>query len=221
MRYGAGVAELAYARVSSEKQSLERQIHALTAAGIERERIYVDKKSGATTDRPGLRKLFEYARKGDRITVLTLDRLGRTVRDTLNLIHELDERGIALRNLADPITVDTTDPEDSMGRLAVLLLAMFAQMERTYSAERAAHARTVATAQGRRTGRPVTVDPDELERARWMRDQAGYSMAEIVKRTQIPRSSLYRHLPPRPEVALTAAGEGSMTTKHRQEGDQS
>jgi len=54
-----------------------------------------------------------------------------------------------------------------------------------------------------------------------MRDQAGYSMAEIVKRTQIPRSSLYRHLPPRPEVALTAAGEGSMTTKHRQEGDQS
>jgi len=73
MRYGAGVAELAYARVSSEKQSLERQIHALTAAGIERERIYVDKKSGATTDRPGLRKLFEYARKGDRITVHTLD----------------------------------------------------------------------------------------------------------------------------------------------------
>jgi len=216
------VAELAYARVSSEKQSLERQIHALTAAGIEWERIYVDKKSGATTDRPGLRKLFEYARKGDRITVLTLDRLGRTVRDTLNLIHELDERGIALRNLADPITVDTTDPEDSMGRLAVLLLlAMFAQMERTYSAERAAHARTVATAHGRRTGRPVTVDPDELERARWMRDQAGYSMAEIVKRTTIPRSSLYRHLPPRPEVVLTAAGEGSMTTGHRQEGDQS
>jgi len=88
------------------------------------------------------------------------------VRDTLNLIHDLDERGIAQRNLADPITVDTTDPEDSMGRLAVLLLAMFAQMERTYSAERAAHARAVATAQGRRIGRPVTLDPAELERAR-------------------------------------------------------
>ena len=113
------MAELAYARVSSEKQSLERQIHALTEAGIDRERIYVDKKSGATTERPGLRKLLEYAREGDRITVLTLDRLGRTVRDTLNLIHELDDRKIGLRNLADPIKVDTTDPEDSMGHLAV------------------------------------------------------------------------------------------------------
>jgi len=57
--------------------------------------------------------------QGDRITVLTLDRLGRTVRDTLNLIHELDDRKIGLRNLADPIKVDTTDPEDSMGHLAV------------------------------------------------------------------------------------------------------
>jgi DNA invertase Pin-like site-specific DNA recombinase len=53
---------LAYARVSSEKQSLERQIDALTAAGIDPARIYLDKKSGATIDRPGLRQLLEYAR---------------------------------------------------------------------------------------------------------------------------------------------------------------
>ncbi len=62
---------------------------------------------------------MQRAWQGDRITVLTLDRLGRTVRDTLNLIHELDDRKIGLRNLADPIKVDTTDPEDSMGHLAV------------------------------------------------------------------------------------------------------
>jgi len=198
------MADLAYARVSSEKQSLERQIHALTEAGIDRERIYVDKKSGATTDRPGLRTLLEYARDGDRITVHTLDRLGRTVRDTLNLIHDLRERGIGLRNLADPIKVDTTDPDDGMGQLAVVLLAMFAQMERTYTAERAAHARAVATAQGRRTGRPATIDPGDLERALWMRDHGGYSMAKIVEKTKIPRSSLYRHLPPRPDEPVTA-----------------
>ncbi len=65
---------LAYARVSSEKQSLERQVDALTTEGIPAERIYLDKKCGATTDRPGLRKLLEYARKGDVITVHTLDR---------------------------------------------------------------------------------------------------------------------------------------------------
>ena len=93
------------------------------------------------------------------IVVHTLDRLGRTVRDTLNLIHELSERGIGVRNLADPIKVDSSRPDDPMAQLAVVLLALFAQMERTYAMERAAHARAVATAKGRRVGRPVLVDP--------------------------------------------------------------
>lgn len=86
--------ELGYARVSTAKQDLDRQIEALAEAGIDRERIYVDKKSGATVERPGLRAVLEYAREGDVIVVHTLDRLGRTVRDTLNLIHELAERKV-------------------------------------------------------------------------------------------------------------------------------
>jgi len=74
--------ELGYARVSTAKQDLERQIDALTAVGIARERIYLDKKSGAAVDRPGLRAVLGFARRGDVIVVHTLDRLGRTVRDT-------------------------------------------------------------------------------------------------------------------------------------------
>jgi DNA invertase Pin-like site-specific DNA recombinase len=142
--------ELGYARVSTAKQDLDRQIEALAEAGVARERIYVDKKSGATVDRPGLRAVLDFARDGDVIVVHTLDRLGRTVRDTLNLIHELSERGVGLRNLADPIRVDSSRPDDPMAQLAVVLLALFAQMERTYSLERAAHARSVAVAKGRR-----------------------------------------------------------------------
>lgn len=110
--------ELGYARVSTAKQDLDRQIEALLEAGIARERIYVDKKSGATVDRPGLRAVLEYAREGDVIVVHTLDRLGRTVRDTLNLIHELSGRGVGVRNLADPIRIDSTNPEDPMAQLA-------------------------------------------------------------------------------------------------------
>lgn len=140
--------ELGYARVSTAKQDVARQIEALLEAGIVRERIYVDKKSGATVDRPGLRTVLEYAREGDVIVVHTLDRLGRTVRDTLNMIHELSQRGIGVRNLADPFRIDSTDPGDPMAQLAVVLLALVAQMERTYMIERAAHARAVATAQG-------------------------------------------------------------------------
>ncbi|GGK98015.1 recombinase family protein [Nocardia jinanensis] len=77
-RYPAGGWDLGYARVSSTKQSLDRQLAALTEAGILDSRIHVDKKTGSTVDRPGLTKLLAYARPGDRIVVHTLDRRDRT-----------------------------------------------------------------------------------------------------------------------------------------------
>ena len=196
--------ELGYARVSTTKQDLERQIDALQRTGIPAERVYVDKKSGATTDRVGLRTVLDYAREGDVIVVHTLDRLGRTVRDTLNLIHDLAARGVGVRNLADPIKVDSSNPSDPMAQLAVVLLALFAQMERTYTVERAAHARAVATAKGRRVGRPSVVDPDKLAWAVHLRE-AGDTIAQITTKTGITRTTLYRHLPPRPAEQLTAA----------------
>jgi DNA invertase Pin-like site-specific DNA recombinase len=195
--------DLGYARVSTTKQDLDRQIVALEAAGIPPERIYVDKKSGATTNRPGLQAVIEYARDGDVIVIHTLDRLGRTVRDTLNLIHDLAARGVGIRNLADPIKVDSSSPADPMAQLAVVLLALFAQMERTYSLERAAGARAAATAKGRRIGRPSLVDADKLAYATHLRD-TGHTIAEIVTKSGITRTSLYRHLPPRPAEPLTA-----------------
>lgn len=196
--------DLGYARVSTTKQDLDRQIDALTSAGVDPGRIYVDKKSGATTDRPGLTALIGYARRGDVIVVHTLDRLGRTVRDTLNLIHDLHQRGVGVRNLADPIRVDSSDPEDPMAQLAVVLLALFGQMERTYSLERAAHARAVATAKGRRIGRPSVVSESQIAHATALRD-GGATIAEIVTKTKLTRSTLYRHLPPRPADPVTAA----------------
>lgn len=193
--------------MSTVKQDLDRQIDALTATGIPAERIYLDKKSGSTVDRPGLRAVIGYAREGDVIVVHTLDRLGRTVRDTLNMIHDLAERGIGIRNLADPIKVDSSNPNDPMAQLAVVLLALFGQMERTYTIERAAHARAVATAKGRRIGRPVLVDAAKLDYAAHLRDN-GHTIAEIVTKTGIARTSLYRHLPPRTAPGLTA-GDGA------------
>jgi len=149
-------AELGYAQVSTAKQDLDRQIDALSAAGIPAERIYLDKKSGATTDRPGLRVLLDYARSGDVIVVHTLDRLGRTVRDTLNLIHDLAERGVGVRNLADP-----------MAQRAVVLLALFGQMERTYTLERAAG----SAGRSRRPGAARLRRPPTRRRAHRRRDR--------------------------------------------------
>ena len=101
--------DIGYARVSTAKQDLDRQIDALRQEGIADKYIYVDKKSGSTTNRPGLHKALDQARAGDVIVVHTLDRLGRTVRDTLNLIHDLQEREVGVRTLADPIKVDSSN----------------------------------------------------------------------------------------------------------------
>jgi len=185
--------ELGYARVSTAKQDLDRQVDALHQAGIAPKRIYLDRKSGATTDRTGLKAALAYARNGDVIVVHTLDRLGRTVHDTLNLIHKLAERGVGVRNLADPIKVDSTNPADPLAQLAVVLLALFGQMERTYTLEQAAHASAVATAKGLRIGRPVMVDPDKFAHAAHLRD-TGHTITEIITKTGIARTSLYRHL---------------------------
>src|SRR2546430_17290455 len=137
--------------------------------------------------------MLAYARPGDVIVVHTLDRLGRNIRDVLNLIHDLAERGIAVRSLADPLPVNTTD--EGMGRIAFLLLALFAEMERTFTAERAAHARSVAEAKNRRIGRPLAHPADKVEYARLLKEQ-GRTLGEIAARTGIPKTTLHRYLTP-------------------------
>lgn len=184
---------IGYARVSTVRQNLERQLAALKEAGIPDEHTFTDKKTGATVDRDGLNELLKYARRGDTVVVYTLDRLGRNLREVLNLVHDLADRGIGVRSMADPLPINTAD--EGMGRIAFLLLALFAEMERTFTAERAAHARAVAEASGRRAGRPVAHPPEKIEYARLLKDQ-GSSLGAISEKTGIPKTSLTRYLAP-------------------------
>jgi DNA invertase Pin-like site-specific DNA recombinase len=199
--HGAGWLDLGYARVSTTKQSLDRQLDALAAAGIPSERIYTDKKTGATADRHGLTEVLKYARGGDTIVVHTLDRLGRNLREVLNLVHDLAERGIGVRSLADPLPINTAD--EGMGRIAFLLLALCAEMERTFAAERAAHARAVAEANDRRTGRPLAHPADKIEFARLLKGQ-GHTLGQIAAKTGIPKTSLHRYLTDTPPATVVA-----------------
>lgn len=96
-----------------------------------------------------------------------------------------------MRSLADPLPINTAD--EGMGRIAFLLLALFAEMERTFTAERAAHARAVAEAVGRRVGRPAAHPADKIEYARLLKQQ-GSSLGQITAKTGIPKTSLHRYL---------------------------
>jgi predicted site-specific integrase-resolvase len=101
--------QLGYARVSTGHQSLDQQLDALTAAGVEPNRVYTDKLSGTSTreQRPGLAALLDYARAGDAIVVVGIDRLGRNAAEVMTTIRELGERNIVLRSLREGI--DTTN----------------------------------------------------------------------------------------------------------------
>ncbi|MCY7289958.1 MAG: recombinase family protein [Cryobacterium sp.] len=112
MASGSAGAWISDARASRRHNNLDRHLDALGAIGIPSGRIYVDERSGATTKRPAHTAALDYPRHGDVIVVHTLDTLGHTVRDTLNLIYELKERGVCVRNLTDPIRVDSADPAD-------------------------------------------------------------------------------------------------------------
>ncbi len=142
-------------------------------------------------------------RDGDVIVVHTLDRLGRTVRDTLNLIHELAGRGVGVRTW--PTRSRSTRPTRRIRWLSWLWCYWPCSLRwNEPMLERAAHARAVATAKGRRVGRPSVVNPNQLDYASRLRDE-GLTIAQIVEKTGITRTSLYRHLPPRPAIQLTAA----------------
>lgn len=184
--------DLGYARVSTTHQDLERQLDALAAHGISDERIYTDKRTGATIDRPGFAELLRYARPGDTIVATNLDRLGRNLRECLNIVHDLRERGVGIKTLRDPIPIDTAD-SSPMAELAVALLALFAEMERTFMRERAAHARAVAEANGRQPGRPRKLTGAQLAAARAALD-AGQPVDQVAAAFDVSRATLYRYL---------------------------
>jgi DNA invertase Pin-like site-specific DNA recombinase len=102
---------LGYARVSTSGQDLDAQLSALTAAGVEAERVFTDKLSGSLkTHRPGLAVMLDYARIGDTVVVTAIDRLGRSVAEVTRTIAELSERRIILRALREGIDTATDRP---------------------------------------------------------------------------------------------------------------
>src|SRR5271156_1973269 len=147
--------QLGYARVSTAHQSLDQQMDALTGAGVDATRVYTDKLSGTSTrqERPGLAALLDYARQGDAIVVVGIDRLGRSAAEVMTPIRELGERGIVLRSLREVIDTGT-----AAGRMVAGVLASLAELELELGKERRTAAREARRARGQSIGRPKALD---------------------------------------------------------------
>lgn len=105
--------QLGYTRVSTSSQDAQLQLDALIAAGVQKRDVFADVTSGNRTaiERPGMKKLLEYAVEGDTVFVRRVDRLGRSLIDVLNTVTLLRDRSIHVRSISDGI-----DPTTSTGR---------------------------------------------------------------------------------------------------------
>jgi DNA invertase Pin-like site-specific DNA recombinase len=182
--------QLGYARVSTAHQSLDQQTDALTAAGVDATRIYSDKLSGTSTreQRPGLAALLDYARQGDAIVVVGIDRLGRNAAEVMTTIRDLGERGIVLRSLREGI-----DTSNASGRMVAGVLASLAELELELGRERRSAAREARKARGQSIGRPKALTDEKAALARRMHDN-GESATTIAATLRVSRATVYRVL---------------------------
>ena len=137
---------IGYARVSTQDQHLELQREALVKAGCQK--VFEDKVSGTRADRPGLAKALEMLREGDALVVWKLDRLGRSVKQLVDLIGELRQQGVQFKSVTDAI--DTGTPS---GRFFFHVMASLSEMERELIVERTRAGLEVARQLGRKGGR--------------------------------------------------------------------
>jgi len=189
---------IGYVRVSSQAQDLQLQLDALKEAGCSDEHMFVDKVSGARTERPGLNACLKMLQPGDTLIVWRLDRLGRSMPHLVGLIDELLQRKIGFRSLCDG-AIDTTT---ASGELMFNIFSSLAQFERRLIQERTRAGLAVARARGRTGGRKqISSDDPRVKTAKRMHKDHGMSINHICQTLKISRATFYRYIAI-PELAV-------------------
>lgn len=181
---------IGYARVSTHEQTLALQEDALKAASCDQ--LYKDIVSGAQTERDGLDQALRYARRGDTLVVWRLDRLGRSLKHLLEVLTDLEQRGIGFRSLTE--SIDTTTPG---GKLIFHIFGALAEFERNLIRERTLAGQAAARARGRRGGHPRSSgmdDPKKRALAQSMYDNTDTPIPDICKTLRIGKTTFYRYV---------------------------
>ncbi|WHZ27925.1 MAG: hypothetical protein OJF51_002723 [Nitrospira sp.] len=180
MKYG-------YARVSTDDQNTDLQLAALKRAGCKK--TFVDEgKSGATLNRPALLRCLKQLEHGDMLIVWKLDRLGRSVRDVVNTLHDLTSRGVQFQSLTEQI--DTTHP---LGKAMLHMVALLAELERGLIVERTKAGQQAARRRGVKFGAKPKLSAAQLDHARKLLSD-GTTSSEVAALLSVNRSTLWRAL---------------------------
>jgi DNA invertase Pin-like site-specific DNA recombinase len=175
-----------YARVSTDAQDLTSQLAQLKAAGCER--IFREKISGATAERPQLKKLMETIGHGDVLIIPAVDRLSRDTTDLLVIARDLQKAGAGLRSIAEPV-VDTTS---DFAELVLAMLGVAAKLERRRIKERTERGRADAKAKGVKFGRPPKLTPHQKREAIKRRDVEQETLRSIGRSYNVSAATISR-----------------------------
>lgn len=181
---------IGYARISRPTQKLDLQIDALLKAGCKK--IFHEQISGAKAKRPQLEELLRFIRPDDVLVIWKLDRLGRTMKELIKIVEGLEERGIGLRSLNDPI--DTSSPS---GKLVFQIFCALAEFERNVIRERCAAGLEAARARGRLGGRPKGLSKEGKRKAlaaETLYREQRLTVDQICDELSIAKSTLYKYL---------------------------
>ena len=186
--------KIAYIRVSSESQNTARQRKSLKEAGCEV--FYEEKISGKNTDRPQLKEMLEELQSGDVVMIHEISRLSRSVKDLLEIVESIKEKGASLKSLNEA-WLDTTN-DNPMNEFLLNIFGSLAQLERGLTLQRQREGIEIAKAAGKFRGRKVEVSPDgskaekALQAIQWYKE--GKSVRSICKTLSIGTGTLYRLL---------------------------
>lgn len=178
---------IGYARVSTDDQNLDLQKDALTRAGCER--ILEDYQSGSKAERPGLQAALDYAREGDTLVIWRLDRLSRSLKDLIEMVTQLESRGIGLKSLQESL-----DTSSSSGKLLFHIFGALAEFERNLIRERTQAGLQAARARGRMGGRPKSLDVDKRALAVQLYGDKKHTVNQICQMMGISKPTLYKYI---------------------------
>ena len=178
---------IGYARVSTDDQNLDLQKDELEKVGCKK--IFTDKVSGVKEERAGLKDALSHLRKGDKLIVWKLDRLGRSLKHLITTIEDLNDQGIGFQSLQE--NIDTTT---SGGKLVFHIFGALAEFERDLVKERTNAGLKAARKRGHVGGRKPAMTPKQVKLAKSMRKDPNTKIADICETLGVSRATLYRYI---------------------------
>jgi DNA invertase Pin-like site-specific DNA recombinase len=178
---------IGYARVSTDDQHLDLQRDALTQSGCGV--IYEEAASSKNTTRPELEQCLKALRAGDTLVVWRLDRLGRSLPNLVQIVTELEQRGIGFESLTEKIETGS-----AAGKLIFHVFAALAEFERGLIRERRQAGLVAARARGRAGGRKPKLDDQQVREIKVLLRDPDIRVAEVARRYGVSRTTLYKHV---------------------------